>query len=86
MVEHSLIVSGSEVAAKTAAKLGDGDTVTIEAKEEPIEIIFICSEKLGEQIAWLGPIVMNTREELMQASNELKTGEFIKQSAKYENK
>ena len=79
------IVSGTLVSAKTAAKLGDGDTVTIEAGDKPIEILFMCSEKLGEPVAWYGPIVMNTREELIQAFTEMDNGTFIKQAAKYEN-
>ena len=85
-LEGDAVVSGTKVAAKTAAKLGDGDTVVIEAADEPIEILFMCSEKLSESIAWHGPIVMNTREELRQAFDELDNGSFIKQEAKYENK
>ena len=77
--------AGTPVPAKTAAKLGDGDTVTIEAGDEPIEILFLCSDLLGEQIAWYGPVVMNTREELIQAYTEMDNGTFIKQAAKYEN-
>lgn len=45
------VVSGTPVAAKTAVKLGEGDTVTIEAGVTPIEILFMCSERLGEPIA-----------------------------------
>ena len=85
-LEGRAIVSGTKVRAKTAAKLGDGDTVTIEAGDEPIEILFMCSDKLGEKISWHGPIVMNTRDEIMDAINELRHGGFIKQKAKYENR
>ena len=85
-LEGGAIVSGTQVRAKTAAKLGDGDTVTIEAGDEPIEILFMCSERLGEPIAWYGPVVMNTREELIRAFTEMDNGTFIKQAATYENK
>ena len=85
-LEGDAIVSGTAVKAKTVAKLGEGDTVTIEAGEEPIEILFMCSDKLGEPIAWYGPIVMNTRDELRTAIDELNNGGFIKQEAEYENK
>lgn len=85
-LEGDATVSGTAVKAKTAAKLGEGDTVTIEAGDEPIEIIFMCSDKLGEPIAWYGPIVMNTREELRRTIDELKNGGFIKQEAEYENR
>ena len=84
-LEGDAVISDTHVPAKTAAKLGNGDVVTIEACDEPIEIIYICSEKLGEPIAWGGPIVMNTQEELETAFHEIETGRFIKQTAKYEN-
>ena len=84
-LEGDAIVSGTAVKAKTAAKLGDGDTVTIEAGDEPIEILFMCSDKLGEPIEWYGPIVMNSRDEIRQAISELRMGGFVKQEAKYEN-
>lgn len=82
-LEGEANVSGTNIPSKTAAKLGDGDTVTIEAGENPIEILFMCSNKLEEPVAWQGPIVMNSQEEIRQAFNELNTGEFIKQNAKY---
>ena len=85
-LEGEAIVSGENVPEKTAAKLGDGDTVTIESGESPIEILFMCSDKLGEPVSWQGPIVMSSYEELSQAFKELRNGEFIKQEAKYENK
>ena len=84
-LEGTAVVSGTAVPAKTAARLGDGDAVTIVAGDEPIETLFICSDRLGEPIAWYGPIVMNTSEELITALDELDKGTFIKQAARYEN-
>jgi hypothetical protein len=84
-LEGAAKVCGTQVPAKTAAKLGDGDTVVIAAGDEPIEILFMCSEKLDETIAWAGPIVMNTKEEVIEAFRELEDGTFIKQEAGYEN-
>lgn len=85
-LEGDARVSGVSVAAKTAAKLGNnGDTVTIEAPHEPIEILFMSSLPLNEPVAWFGPIVMNTNEELVTAFSELQEGTFIKQTAQYEN-
>ena len=81
----SAVVSGTEVREKTAAKLGDGDKVVIESRDEEIEILFMCSEKLGEPIAWRGLIVMNTEEQLDQAFKDLEDGTFVKQTARYEN-
>ena len=63
-----------------------GDTVTIEAGVTPIEILFKCSERLGEPIAWYGPVVMNTHQELLEVLDEIDLGTFIKKAATYENK
>jgi quercetin 2,3-dioxygenase len=47
---------------------------------EDIHYIFVTGKKLGEPIAWGGPIVMNTREELETAFRELDEGTFIKKN------
>lgn len=85
-LEGDAVVSGTPVATKTAAKLGEGDTVTIEAGDTSIEILFMCSQRLDEPIAWYGPIVMNTHQELLDALDEIDLGTFIKKAATYENK
>lgn len=85
-LEGDAVVSGTPVAAKTAAKLGEGDTVAIEAGVTPIEILFMRSERLGEPIAWYGPVVMNTHQELLEALDEIDLDTFIKKAAMYENK
>lgn len=84
-LEGDALVSGTPVAAKTAAKLGAGDEVAIEAGDAPIEILFMRSERLGEPVAWYGPIVMNTHQELLDALDEIDRGTFIKKKAAYEN-
>lgn len=63
-----------------------GGTVTIEAGVTPIEILFMCSERLGESISWYGPVVMNTHQELLEVLDEIDLGTFIKKAATYENK
>ena len=84
-LEGDAIVSGTPIAAKTAAKLGAGDAVAIEACDEPIEILFMRSERLDEPVAWYGPIVMSTHQELLDALDEIDLGTFIKKKAVYEN-
>ena len=84
-LEGDALVSGTPVAAKTAAKLGAGDEVAIEAGDAPIEILFMRSERLDEPVAWYGPIVMNTHQELLDALDEIDRGTFIKKKAAYEN-
>jgi redox-sensitive bicupin YhaK (pirin superfamily) len=65
----------------TCVLLGNGDAVGITAGAEGARVVFLHAPPLGEPIAWGGPIVMNTREELNQAFRELDEGTFIKEKA-----
>lgn len=56
----------------------DGDTVKITVGDEDIRFLMISGKPLNEPVAWYGPIVMNTREELEIAFEEYQTGKFIK--------
>ena len=56
----------------------DGDMITIEAPEEAARVLIFAGKKLKEPVAWGGPIVMNTQEELQQAFRELDEGTFIR--------
>ncbi|NLI21843.1 MAG: pirin family protein [Clostridiales bacterium] len=79
LIEGDGRVAGQPVAAKTAALLGAGDAVRLAAREEaPARMIFFAGPPLREPIAWGGPIVMNTREELELAFAELDRGTFIR--------
>ena len=63
---------------RTLIKFGTGEEVTVQAGEEGIRFLLISGAPIQEPVAWHGPIVMNTREELMQAFAELRNGSFIK--------
>ena len=78
-------VGGKLISEKTAAKLGDGDRVLLETKESGAEILIYSSKRLDEPVAWYGPIVMNTHEEIRQAFEDLNAGTFIKERADYSN-
>lgn len=56
----------------------DGDTIEFAAAEEGLRVILVSGRPLGEPIAWYGPIVMNTEEELRTAFAEYAAGTFIK--------
>lgn len=77
-------VGGKKVLEKTAVKLSQGDYVTIEALDDDTKVLFIGSEALNEPVAWAGPIVMNTREELLQASQDLRNGTFIRDDIQFD--
>lgn len=56
----------------------DGDRVQIKAGDKGVRMLFISGKPLGEPVAWYGPIVMNTEEELRTAFRDLQNGTFIK--------
>ena len=76
-------IAGVTVKEKTAVKLTAGDRLEIESLDQEIILLFISSDKLDEPIAWGGPIVMNTRQELQTAFSELQRGTFLKQEIDY---
>jgi quercetin 2,3-dioxygenase len=56
----------------------DGDEVSFKAGDEDLRLLLISGKPLHEPIAWGGPIVMNTQEELDLAFEEYRAGTFIK--------
>ncbi len=63
---------------RTLVRFGSGDEVTVQAGPEGIRFLLISGAPLEEPVAWHGPIVMNTRDELRTAMRELNNGTFIK--------
>ena len=55
-----------------------GDEVTVQAGEQGIRFLLVSGKPIEEPVAWYGPIVMNTPEELRAAWAELQDGTFIK--------
>lgn len=60
---------------------GRGDEVVVEAGEEGVRFLLVSGKAIAEPVAWYGPIVMNTEEELRQAFDELQRGTFLKTRA-----
>jgi len=56
----------------------EGASVSAVACDVPFRFLLVSGKPLGEPIAWSGPIVMNTREELATAFREYQEGTFIK--------
>ncbi len=56
----------------------DGDEVRITTENEKVRFLIISGKPIGEPVAWYGPIVMNTQEELSIAFEEFENGTFIK--------
>ncbi|MEL6583218.1 MAG: pirin family protein [Pseudomonadota bacterium] len=63
---------------RTLVRFGEGDEVVVQAGSEGVRFLLVSGAPIKEPVAWHGPIVMNTREELMQAMQDLNTGNFIR--------
>jgi redox-sensitive bicupin YhaK (pirin superfamily) len=59
----------------------DGDHVAVSTGDQPVRFLLISGRPIGEPVAWYGPIVMNTQEELQLAFQEYRNGTFIKHDA-----
>jgi len=57
----------------------DGDQVLVSTEGDPVRFLLIAGKPIGEPVAWYGPIVMNTNEELRLAFEEYNNGTFVKQ-------
>lgn len=77
VVEGAVSVGGRTVAAGSVALLGAGDLVRLQA-DEVSRVLLVSGRPLGEPVAWRGPIVMNTEQELDVAFDEYRRGDFIK--------
>ncbi|MBU1568292.1 MAG: pirin family protein [Proteobacteria bacterium] len=61
----------------TLVIFSDGDEVAVTAGSQGLRFLFMAGKPLREPIAWQGPIVMNTKEELAQAFEEYRNGTFL---------
>ncbi|MGO9897881.1 MAG: pirin family protein [Bryobacteraceae bacterium] len=58
-----------------------GSEVTVQADENGIRFLLVSGQPLEEPVAWYGPIVMNTQEQLREAFRELDRGTFLRTGA-----
>jgi redox-sensitive bicupin YhaK (pirin superfamily) len=53
--------------------------VAVTSEKDGVRFLLVSGKPIGEPVAWYGPIVMNTQEELKNAFEEYQNGTFIKQ-------
>lgn len=70
--KSALVTSGQLV------KLSDGDTIEVSTQDKSVRFLLVAGKPLNEPVAWRGPIVMNTQEELLTAFREFREGTFVK--------
>ena len=63
---------------RTLINFGTGDEVEVLAGPQGVRFLLVSGAPLQEPVAWHGPIVMNTKQEIHQAIHELRNGTFIK--------
>lgn len=81
LIEGGAVIGEKPIPSKTAVLFGEGDSIAVSAPAQaPLRFIYFSGRPLHEPVAWGGPIVMNTQQELLQAFRELRSGTFIKNS------
>ena len=71
------VVGGRKVENRSLVLFDRGSEVTVQAGEEGVRFLLVSGRPLKEPVAWRGPIVMNTQEELREAFAELSDGTFL---------
>ncbi|MBI4429055.1 MAG: pirin family protein [Ignavibacteriales bacterium] len=72
----------NNVGNRSLVLFDNGDEVTVQAGDAGIRFLLVSGQPLEEPVAWYGPIVMNTKQELQKAYDELRNGTFIKHGAR----
>jgi redox-sensitive bicupin YhaK (pirin superfamily) len=68
----------SAVGDRSLVLFDSGDEIVVQAGDAGIRLLLVSGQPIEEPVAWYGPIVMNTEEQLQQAYSELRAGTFIK--------
>jgi len=78
MVDGEEILLRDQVGNRSLVVFGSGDELTVQAGEEGVRFLLVSGKPIREPVAWHGPIVMNTQDEIRQAVSELRAGTFIR--------
>ena len=77
-VDGREIVLREQTGDRSLVVFDSGDEVTVQAGDHGIRFLLVSGKPIEEPVAWYGPIVMNTQDQLEQAARELRDGTFIK--------
>ena len=69
--------SPDEAGNRSLVLFDQGDEVVVQAGDQGIRFLLVSGTPLEEPVAWYGPIVMNTKQELQRAIDDLRNGTFI---------
>ncbi|MGE5358652.1 MAG: pirin family protein [Bacteroidales bacterium] len=71
--------TAADVHNRSLVLFDSGDEIAVRAGDEGIRFLLVSGKPIEEPVAWYGPIVMNTEDQLRQAIAELRTGTFIRE-------
>jgi redox-sensitive bicupin YhaK (pirin superfamily) len=72
----------SAIGPESLVIFDDGDEIAVSAGTSGVRFLLVSGKPIGEPVAWWGPIVMNTQEELRVAFDEYERGTFLKHGKK----
>lgn len=67
----------TEADNRSLVLFGSGDEVSVQAGDQGIRFLLVSGKPLREPVAWYGPIVMNTQDQLRRAFSQLQDGTFL---------
>ena len=80
VIEGSGATDSSSIKNGTLVLFDTGDNISLTAGNDGLRVLLLTGKPLNEPVAWQGPIVMNTQEELTTAFQEYRDGNFIKEA------
>jgi hypothetical protein len=72
----------AEAGNRSLVLFDSGDEVVVQAGDDGIRFLLVSGKPLQEPVAWYGPIVMNTQEQLREAFEDLERGTFLDPTTK----
>ena len=70
--------AGEPIGNRSLVVFDRGDEVVVQAGDQGVRFLLVSGQPIEEPVAWYGPIVMNTRQQIQQAISDLQDGTFIK--------
>jgi redox-sensitive bicupin YhaK (pirin superfamily) len=74
--DGSVAIGPEQVRAVSVAALGEGDGIDVTSGDRGARFLLVAGQPIGEPVAWAGPFVMNTREEVLEAYRDFEAGRF----------
>ncbi|MEP7118163.1 MAG: pirin-like C-terminal cupin domain-containing protein, partial [Acidobacteriota bacterium] len=77
LLDDDQATAGTDVANRSLTVFDAGDEIRVRAGEHGLRFLLVSGAPIREPIAWRGPVVMNSQEELAQAFAQLRNGSFL---------